>query len=191
VLVFAGGSKALEAVVIPVNTVDEEYNWDGDCSVREALTAATWDVRVDACPAGSRTEMDTIFLPAGTYVLNGLLRITKSIRFEGEDPKTTIIDADNKSRVFHIPSVITGGVELANLTITGGNSGNDTGGGIFNEGCTLTITNCVITGNGATGSSYGYGGGMYSEQGATVTLIDSTVSGNWAYNDGGGLPRPK
>lgn len=186
-VVLLSSSMPLQAVVITVDTVDEENNVDGDCSLREALLAATWDVPADACPLGSATEMDTIVLPAGTYRLNSTLVVTTNVRFEGDDPETTIIDAGNGFRVIRIPLVVEGGVEFANLTITGGNSGNDTGGGVFNEGSTLTFTNCIITGNGASGPSYGYGGGMYSEQGGSVTFIDSTISGNWAYSDGGGL----
>lgn len=180
--VFSGTSHA---VTITVNSVDDEDNVDGDCSLREALAAANSNVPVDACVQGSPTEMDIIILPSGTYILSGQLVVSESVRFEGDGPESTIIDADNGSRVFHLSGAQE--VEFADLTMTGGNSGNDVGGGIYNDGCTLTLTNCVLTGNAASGSSLGYGGGMYSEQGAVVTLINSTVASNWAYIDGGGL----
>ena len=57
-----------------------------------------------------------------------------------------------------------------NSTAGGGN-----GGGINNDGGTVTLTNSTVSGNTAGGD----GGGIYST-GGTVTLTNSTVSGNSA-----------
>ena len=56
------------AAVITVTTTTDELNADGDCSLREAITAANNDAAVDACVAGSGA--DTIEIPAGLYTLN-------------------------------------------------------------------------------------------------------------------------
>jgi len=48
-------SKRLESpeASIVVNTPEDELNTDGDCSLREAITAANTDAPSDACPAGN------------------------------------------------------------------------------------------------------------------------------------------
>lgn len=45
---------------IPVTTNIDELNDDGDCSLREAIEAATIDSATDACPAGNGG--DTVIL---------------------------------------------------------------------------------------------------------------------------------
>src|SRR5262245_61176488 len=72
-----------------------------DCSLREAIIAAN-----------NNPGAETIALPAGTYVLTrtgtgedlastGDLDIRDDLTIDGDDPNTTIIDADNIDRVFH------------------------------------------------------------------------------------------
>jgi predicted outer membrane repeat protein len=61
------------------------------------------------------------------------------------------------------------------------------GGGIYNYGGPLTVTNSTFSGNSAPGD-YGFGGGI--ESGGTLTLTNSTFSGNSAnglYGGGGDL----
>ena len=55
-------------------------------------------------------------------------------------------------------------------------------GGIFSWDSTPTLTNCVITGNTATGD----GGGFVSWS-STPTLINCTIAGNTATGNGGGI----
>ena len=56
---------AFAGTTITVTTTADELNTDGDCSLREAVAAANYDVAVDACPAGNGG--DIVDLPAGTY----------------------------------------------------------------------------------------------------------------------------
>ena len=68
-----------------------------------------------------------------------------------------------------------------------GGSATTSGGGVSNSG-TLTLTDCIVTGNsvnGAAGSTF-EGGGIYSKGSLTVT--DCTITGN-SVNDGGGTAR--
>jgi CSLREA domain-containing protein len=53
------------AATITVNTTFDEFNNDGDCSLREAILAANTNSAVDGCTGGWLA--DTITLPAGTY----------------------------------------------------------------------------------------------------------------------------
>jgi hypothetical protein len=74
-------------------------------------------------------------------------------------------------------------------TITGNTaSGNDAdqgGGGLFNDGGELTVTNAIVRGNVADGAA-GSGGGILNNLG-TLTVIDSTIAGNRAMRAGGGI----
>lgn len=85
-----------------------------------------------------------------------------------------------------------GTMTVDGATITGntasGAASDQGGGGIFNDGGTLTVgatTAVSITGNTASGAA-GSGGGLLSV-GGTVSLTDVTVTGNEAIRAGGGI----
>jgi hypothetical protein len=65
------------------------------------------------------------------------------------------------------------------------------GGGIFNAGgATLTLINCIVSGNTAGGgniqeSALVAGGGIRNASSALLTLSDTTISNNWAQVGGG------
>ncbi|HVO24512.1 MAG TPA: choice-of-anchor Q domain-containing protein [Candidatus Margulisiibacteriota bacterium] len=79
--------------------------------------------------------------------------------------------------------VVNSGVNFTvqNLTIANGNSASHKGGGIDNEGSTLTVTNSTFS----TNSAGLGGGGIYNHSG-TVTVTNSTFSGNSAASTTGG-----
>lgn len=86
----------VHAATIAVNTTNDELNNDSDCSLREAIQAATLDQAVSGCPAG--TFSDIISLPAGTYTLSaalGSLDLVSSITIDGASAGTTIIDGND------------------------------------------------------------------------------------------------
>lgn len=88
----------VHAATITVNTTNDELNTDADCSLREAIQAATLDQPVSGCPAG--TFSDTITLPAGTYTLSaalGSLDLVSSITIDGAGAGSTIINGNNAS----------------------------------------------------------------------------------------------
>jgi hypothetical protein len=74
-------------------------------------------------------------------------------------------------------------VSIWGLTIANGGGNSVDGGGIHNIG-TLTVINCVLSGNGA--HALNFGGGIFNDSGATMTVLNSTVSGNTA-NIGAGI----
>src|SRR5262249_28617201 len=82
-------------------------------------------------------------------------------------------------------------VSIAGLKVTNGRVYEYFGGGILNDHATLTISNCVVSGNVA--DSYGaVGGGIFNAGGfgggaAVLTVINSTVSSNSAGTAGGGI----
>lgn len=173
-------SSPVWAATIVVDETTEVDN--SSCSLREAIIAANTDAAVDSCVAGD-FGADTITLPAGTYTLSidgtgedlaatGDLDINADLTINGDGAASTIIEGDGNDRVFHVAS----GSILAinNVTITKGDVEGD-GGGIFNDGGTLTLTGSTISYSISNGSLGSTGGGIYNNNG-TLTLIGSTIS---------------
>jgi len=163
----------IPAVYLVTKTADTaDGACDNDCSLREAITAANQEPG----PA-------IVMVPAGTYVLTllganedgaatGDLDILDDLTIIGAGADSTRIDGNRTDRVFEIfgPAV----VRLSGFTIQNG-SADYAGGGIFNGGGTLTIENCALIGNSASGFA---GGAIYNN--GTLTLESSTLSGNSA-----------
>jgi CSLREA domain-containing protein len=161
-------------------TADTVNASDGVVSLREAINSAN-----------GNSEADTI-----TFALAANSKITLSSQLELTDSATTTINGSSVSglsisgggttRVFQV----NGGASAAftGLTITGGNAGSlglVVGGGIYNDGGTVTVSNSTFSGNSA--GMFGFGGGIYNEAGGTVTVSTSTFSDNSAGNWGGGI----
>jgi hypothetical protein len=90
---------------------------------------------------------------------------------------------DSNDNSYH---VVTGAdaVVLDGFTITGGKAdgldANSYGGGMYNDGSSPIVINCVFSGNQAYD-----GGGMYND-GSSPTVINCAFSSNQAYEGGGG-----
>jgi|GEM_PF-2493636 len=114
-----------------------------------------------------------------TITLESELSINESLTIDGDNTAGSgadvTISGNDVCRVLHINSP-SKTVNISNLTVTGGNSGNDVGGGIKNTG-TLAINNCNISGNTAAS---GYGGGICNTSTGDIDIISSTLSGNSA-----------
>lgn len=94
----------------------------------------------------------------------------------------TIRGRMGNERIFH---VLSDGVVLQGLTITGGKANadvNDHGGGILNQGAGLIVRASTIQNNRAI-----YGGGISTTGTSEAIVVNSTVSGNSAIEDGGGI----
>src|SRR3972149_4314209 len=156
------------AAVITVTTMQDAFNTDGKCSLREAIISANKDKAPSTgkgeCTAGSKD--DTILLSTGTYVLTradngnenssstGDLDITSNVVIQGTGADKVIIDGTMLTdRIFQVFS--------AKVTLTGvmlkGGKVRDTGGAINSTGV-LAIQNSAIT----AASAGTDGGGIYN-----------------------------
>lgn len=143
----------------------------------------------------------------GTIDLNGsalaIDNTSGEVTIEGPGSNLLSINGQGTSQVFTVGAGSNAEIEGLKLTNGYGNYG----GGIYNEG-TLTISNCIVTGNTANswgggiynagaltvdhstvsnntvGGGDGQGGGIYNE--TSVTISNSTISGN-SGGKGGGL----
>ncbi len=134
---------------------------------------------------------DTVEVSPGTYFesinFNG-----KAIELRSSDgAATTIIDASNVPDLGDGVSVVrcvsgeTVATVLDGFTITGGTGDtsvtvNPTGGGMYNDGSSPTVINCMFSGNRASS-----GGGMYNRQ-ASPTVMNCIFDNNIS-NSGGGI----
>jgi CSLREA domain-containing protein len=181
-------ASAVRAATITVSVTSDDNTVNGNCTLREAIRAANLNQPVDACPAGNGA--DTIDLPVGTYVLalpgtgedlaaTGDLDITDDLTINGAGKTSTVIYGNGLDRVFDIYDP----VFIAGVTITGGDSGTESGGGIrvFSE---LTLTNSRVSDS--TTSAAGGGIDVYSTS-SRLTVIGTRIYSNTATLDGGGI----
>jgi PKD repeat protein len=168
-LVLVGGATASAQVV--TNSADS-----GPGTLRSAITNADSGAVITFDPNLS----GAIITLSNTLTINTNLTIDASALSGGLQ-----INGNNAVTVFNVASNTF--VFLNSLTITNGYSTNN-GGGIYNGG-TLTLTNCILSGNGATNGGVavsvgGAGGGIFNFEG-TLTLNQCTLSGNSATWGGG------
>ncbi|MBQ7732693.1 MAG: hypothetical protein IJT58_01580 [Synergistaceae bacterium] len=138
---------------------------------------------------------DRVYMRADEFTIANPVAITKNLTVYGgfKDSDSSIDSRTGTTTIKGVEnfkgSIITsnsGNILLDGLTITGGNhnEGGSTfenaGGGVHHGSGTLTITNCIITGNTAK-----FGGGVFNYD--TMTMTNCTVSGNKATNAGGGI----
>ncbi|HVE58897.1 MAG TPA: CSLREA domain-containing protein, partial [Pyrinomonadaceae bacterium] len=154
---------------------------DSDCSLREAITAANATIDNDVI------EFSALFNTPQTITLSGTDLIidnngTLTINGTGADKIT--VSGNNASRVF---TNNTGAVTALNrLRVTGGTGTSSVmsgrGGGIYNNGGTLTLNFLNITGNTAAN-----GGGVNNAGTATISINNTAIFANMATGAGGGL----
>lgn len=187
------------AATLTVNTTDDELNSDGDCSLREAIQAATDDFAVDACPSGSGDDIITV--PSGTYTLtilgandndnlSGDLDIKSNITINGAGAANTIIQAGTIG--YPNPSAngidgvfdITGNhfVTFSGMTIANAKGRSGITISPFAGAATVNVTNSVISGN-----QHSTGSGIANFGASTLNVSNTTFSNNGATGLGGGL----
>ncbi|MEN8241350.1 MAG: sortase [Chloroflexota bacterium] len=184
-------AHAATLTVNSLNDVDDGTCDAAHCSLREAI---------DNAVAG-----DTItFSVTGTITLTGgELLIDNDLTITGPGADQLDISGNNSSRVFYI---IGGTVTISALTIqdgkapdgaspgTGPGMDGEDGGGIYHDGTTLTLQDCIVNNNNAgnggnaggifSGGDGGDGGGIFNE--TTLIIENCTISNNQTGDGGAG-----
>ena len=175
------------AVTFTVTRTDDQLDsspGDGLCS---ALNGGGCSLRAAVQEANALSGADGIYLPPGTYSLtlagagedfaaSGDLDITSAITLLGTGwAVTTIAMVSYADRLFDIQGF--SGLELGDVTLTGG-SVDGVGGGIqVRTGGTLAVRRSRIQG------CLAHHGGAIGTLGGNVTIEDAELSGNWALSD--------
>jgi hypothetical protein len=157
-------------IALPVfaNTITvTNSNDSGPGSLRNAISLAV---------PGDTIDFNLTY-PA-TIALVNTLNITTNLTIIGPGASDLAISGNNAVEVVRVNSGIT--VGISGITLENGKAAS--GGGIYINGGTLTLTDSAISDNAASN----FGGGIYNQYG-TLTLTNTTVSDNWATIYGGGI----
>jgi hypothetical protein len=114
--------------------------------------------------------------PATITLTSGYLEISKNLTISGPGPASLAISGNKIYTVFQVDSSVT--ATIYGLTIE---KGSDGGGGIFNNGGMLTVSNSTLMNNSGVN-----GGGIFNN-GGSLALSNSTLSGNTTPIEGGGI----
>jgi serine protease len=121
---------------------------------------------------------DTIHVAAGTY--NEDITLVDGVSVLGAGADVTTIDGSGTAPVVTADSISSGTI-FSGFTLTNGDA--SVGGGIYISDSSLTVTNCVITGNSADND----GGGMYILNDSSPVVTNCIFEGNTAGTFGGGI----
>lgn len=175
------------AVTFTVTRTDDQLDsapGDGLCS---ALNGGGCSLRAAVQEANALFGADGVYLPPGTYALSlagagedlaasGDLDITSAITLLGTGwAVTTIAMVSYADRLFDIQGF--SGLELGDLTLTGGSVAGVGGGIQVRTGGTLAVRRSRIQG------CLAHHGGAIGTLGGSVTIEDAELSGNWALSD--------
>ena len=125
-------------------------------------------------------NVKTIVLVSGRFEMNTV--ITRDITIEGQGVGLTTLAGGRRGSVLRVQPGVT--VTLRGLTITQGEA--PSGGGIYNDVGHLSIYDCDIVDNRATGQQ-AEGGGIYNRGNATMLLDHCSVRNNFSARTGGGI----
>ena len=182
-----------------------KYDYAGDIryvdinSTNPVPPFGSWETAADNIQAaiGIALSNDTVLVEDGHYVLSSEITVNTSVSIESVNgPYATVIDGGGSNRCFNLGS---SSAVLSGLTVTNGYT-TESGGGVYcSYSSSAVVTNCLISGNTASGgggmdggtannctisgntADY-YGGGMFAS-----TANNCTISGNSANQSGGGM----
>lgn len=192
--------RAADFVVDSYDDLTDATPGDGLCATR----AATCTLRAAVQEANALAGKQSIALATGVYLLNppvlgpaptvepspedaavqGDLDLTDDVAIYGLSAQDTIIHGNNEDRLLHIIGAVE--VTLEDVLLTSGAPLDPfrmsaLGGGVYNDGGTVTLRRVTVVGNASTD-----GAGIYNAAGSM--LVDqSTIMGNTAAGNGGGM----
>lgn len=142
------------------------------CSLRDALNLANSQGAGDVVTVSGLTGNITLTSP--------LPNDTANLNLNGPGANQLTISGVGNSGIFNItsPTAVT---NISGVTLTNGNNTSAGGGAINNQGATLTLNNCELNNNTATGQA---GGALNNGTNSTALVENCTFSGNIA--DAGG-----
>lgn len=184
-------------VVNALGDTNDNVCGTSNCTLREAINAAN-----------NRAGSELIQLAAGlagTIQLTAKLPvITTGLDFQGPGATILTIRGEGQAELYSIFEIASGiRAHISGLTLTNGSS--NYGGGIYNDGGTLMLRNCTLSGNSARfgggairnvnggtleitachffdnrATDNGDGGAISNDAGSTLTLAQCTLSTNRA-----------
>ncbi|MCA9917899.1 MAG: tandem-95 repeat protein [Anaerolineales bacterium] len=173
-------TKPVYAAVITVDTSADEYNSNGNCSLREAIMAANTDTAVDTCTPGSNHDeiQFSLATPAIITLTLGEIAIENDpLTLTGLGSDQLTISGNDASRLFNIATGIP--VTLTGMTLRDGSAA--TSGGAIRSAGDLVINEASFVNNHANSD----GGAI--EVAGSLTLTNTDVLSSTANGEGGGV----
>jgi hypothetical protein len=175
-------------------------SWANACALQTALTGAVsgeeiWVAAETYIPIQTTDRTATFQLKNGVAVYGGFAGTETARNQRSPATNVTTLSGEigipgNGDNSYHVVTGATGAI-LDGFTITAGNANgasdpNDSGGGMYNDSSSPTLTNVTFSGNSATGT-VGAGGGMGNYDHSSPILTNVTFSSNTAKDFGGGM----
>jgi parallel beta-helix repeat protein/predicted outer membrane repeat protein len=174
-----GAVPGASAAIITVNNLSGT-SVVGQCTLRDALLAAQTNAVVQGCAAGAIAGTDTInFSVTGTISLATDLTVDSNVTINGPGAASLTLAPSSTNRAMTVKSNVTSAI--SGVTFQGNGTTLVDGAALYHYGGTLTIQNCVFSGNKTTTK----GGAIFNYTG-TVIVQSSTFTGNQA-NKGGAI----
>lgn len=182
-------SQLAGAATITVDSLADESNVNGACSLREAINAANSNTSQD-CEAGDAGADEINFVEglAGviTFVDSQPLTVTEDLTIVGPGADSLTVDAAGRARVFEVSQPGGGTFVISAIGVRGGD-GVDHGGGILIDGGieSVTVDGVVFD----TNSAGGRGGAIAVLAGTDLdlTVRNSEFTDNEAVLGGGAI----
>ena len=150
---LVGSLASVEVLVLPTQeagaATDVVTSCSGDPSVAGSLPNVVASVGAgDTITFGVRSSCSTITLTSQLDV--------DGLTIDGPGPNSLTVSGDGTTGIFSSGS--SGTTEISGLTVDSGENSSSGGGGVFNNGGTLVISNCVFSND----SSESFGGAIWS-----------------------------
>ena len=155
-------------------------------TVTSTADSGSGTLRAAIASAGNNDVIKfSLSFPATITLTTGELAITKNVTISGPGAANLTLNGNNSSRVFQVGT--SNQATISGLTIANGVvSAGGVGAGIYCDQATLTLLNCTLLNNNATGGSTAAGAGVYGNQ-SQLTVVGCTISDNVATGNGGGI----
>lgn len=164
------------AAFITVNSNDDEFNSDGDCSLREAIQSANDNASFDDCTAGSSIGTDAIFVAVtGGITISAAIFITEQVDIFGPGINALTLDAQGTSQHFIVEMADDDDAfDLSGMTLANGRDSLPGGSIGLRNGGTFSFDNLRFDNNESSGAG-GFGGaiGVRLPDGNTSSLVIS------------------
>lgn len=193
-----------QSALIVVNSNQDAITNDGNCTLREALTAANFNVSIDLCSAGSGDDLIWLLLNANneSIQLDSILPIIGGVEIQGPGADSLVLfpangnndhifqvntDRDVSIKDFRIGGANSSAIDVVNVDglliedmrflNNTADSGNNYGGAIHadaQDGTTESINSLVIESSFFQGNSAEYGGAV-SAGGSYEFIVNNSV----------------
>jgi predicted outer membrane repeat protein len=141
---------------------------------------APCDTSLQACIDGSANG-DVIAIAAGSY--SASVTLNKPVSLVGAGRDATMLNALPNQRVITVSGAMDASVRIANLTVSGGNTPNDSGGGIW----LASAARPTMEGIAVRNSTALNGGGIAIEGAAAFEIRDGLIENNVSRSNGGAI----